>query len=155
LSRVLCVKLTILQPSQGIPHLSYHTKLYRCVHNCLPLVPFQSYINPVYTLLSYSSQIHSLLSYVYVSASSTWSFSTDFPTKTLYAFPFFPVHATGSTPLILFPNACYRLYTSHPSSQCMLQALHISSFFPMHATGSTRLILLPNAHYRLYTSHPS
>lgn len=87
--------------SQEIPHISYNTKLHHHVHNWLPLVPPQSQNSPIHTLLSYSSQIHSLLSNIFVYASSKWSFSTDFPTKILYAFPFFPIHTTGPAHPIL------------------------------------------------------
>jgi Chitinase len=88
-------------PSQEIPHISYPTKLNRRIYKYLSLVPLQSHINPVHAHLSYSFQIYSLLSYIFVSSSSKWSFSTDFRTKTLYAFPFLTIHATGPVHLIL------------------------------------------------------
>lgn len=103
-------------PSQEIPHISYPTKLHRHVYNYLLLVPLQSHINPVHAHLSYSFQIYSLLSYIFVFSSSKWSFSTDFPTKTLYAFPFLIIHATGPTHVILLDLITLILFVMHYKS---------------------------------------
>ena len=110
--------------SQEIPHISYNTKLHHHFHNCLPLVPLQSQISPVHTLLFYSSQIHSLLSNIFVSASSKWSFSTDFPTKTLYAFPFFPLHTAGPAHLILLDLITLIMFGVRYTAPCCAVKLH-------------------------------
>jgi hypothetical protein len=86
--------------SQDIPNIFYNLNFHEHVHNSLPLVPVLSQISPTTSSDPISLRSISLLSYVPVSGSSKWSFSTDVNTKTLYAFLFFPIHAAGRTHLI-------------------------------------------------------
>jgi len=87
--------------SQEIPHILWNPNAQHCIHKCPPPVPVLNQNNPVHASPSHFLNIRFKINLSSLPKSSTWSFPSGHPTKTLYALLLLPLRATFPTHLIL------------------------------------------------------
>jgi hypothetical protein len=86
-------------PSQEIPRVLWNPKVHYRIHNLPPHVPILSQINPVHAP-SHFLRIHFNIILPSTPKCSKWSFSSDLPTKTLYAPHLSSIRVTRTAHLI-------------------------------------------------------
>jgi len=87
--------------NQEIPRTLWNTKVHYHIRKRLPPVPILSHLDPVHAPTSHSLEIHLNIILSSTPGSSKWSFSSGFPTKTLYKPLLFPIGVTCPAHLIL------------------------------------------------------
>ena len=81
--------------SQEIPCILWNLKVYYCIHNCLPPVPFLSQLDPIHTSTSHFLKIHRNIIFPSMPGSPKWSLYLSFPQQNpAYASPLPPKRYT-------------------------------------------------------------